>query len=104
MVQPWAQGGYTLKPVFTGIADLFFPAIDTFATPRIADFPGGANDKSGGGHVKIVTMVSPAPHSSVFMLEGPLTKVDSALGTDSRMNGYCVARGLDGAARTRRAV
>jgi len=80
-------GGHTINPVFTGIADLFFPAVDTFATHRIADFSGGANYKSGGGHVMIVTMDSPGPHSSVFMLDGPLTKVDSALGTDSRMNG-----------------
>jgi hypothetical protein len=84
-------GGHTLNPVFTGIADLFFPATDTFATRRIADFPGGAYGKPGGGHIKIVTMDSPAPHSSVFMLEGPLTKVESALGTDSRMNGYRLA-------------
>ena len=84
-------GGNQLRPIGTGIVDLFFPATDALTTRRIADFPGGVNDKPGGGHIKIVTSDSPAPHSSVLMLEGPLTKVASAHGPDSRLNGYPLA-------------
>ena len=62
-------GGNHLRPVDTGIVDLFFPATDALTTRRIADFPGGAYDKPGGGHIKIVTSDSPAPHSRVLMLE-----------------------------------
>ena len=84
-------GGNQLRPIGTGIVDLFFPATDALSTRRIADFPGGVHDKPGGGHIKIVTSDSPAPHSSVLMLEGPLTKVASAHGPDSRLNGYPLA-------------
>jgi hypothetical protein len=68
--------------------DLFCPATDALTTRRIADFPGGANDKPGGGHIKIVTSDSAAPHSGVFMLEGPLTRVDPVF---EKMNGYSLA-------------
>ena len=60
-----AAGETILRLVFTGIVDLFFPATDAFATRRIADFPGGVNDKPGEVHIKIVTMDTPAPHRSV---------------------------------------